>query len=135
MQYNLTVSEEQAKIIKSALEEYFRLRLNQFFDFATDVSRDGYIYDKDDPENSKKFEAYICRRDSALDAFTKAMQIAQPIHIPQTKEMLRAQDVWQVIRHRLYLERGGDINASCTDARAPISLTGEELPTMEKTGG
>lgn len=53
-------------------------------------------------------------------------------YIPQTYEMLRAQDIWQVIRHQLYLDRGGSVNDMVVDARAPMSRTGEELPVMEK---
>lgn len=34
MRYTLELSEEQAEIIKIALEEYFRLRMNQTWDFA-----------------------------------------------------------------------------------------------------
>ena len=35
MRYTLELTEEQAEIIKISLEEYFRLRMNQWFDFAT----------------------------------------------------------------------------------------------------
>ena len=34
MRYTFELSEEQAEIIKIALEEYFRLRMNQTWDFA-----------------------------------------------------------------------------------------------------
>ena len=34
MKYKLELSEEQVEIIKIALEEYFRLRMNQTWDFA-----------------------------------------------------------------------------------------------------
>lgn len=62
MKYALEISEKQAEIIKIALEEYFRLRLNQWFDFATDISLCGYKYDKSGLENDRKFDDYINRR-------------------------------------------------------------------------
>lgn len=136
MDYILKVSEKQAEIIKVALEEYFRLRMNQWFDFATEVSMAGYEYNKDDPDNSQKFDQYIERRNKSEEMFQAAMKKAQSgdrrPYTPQTEEMLRAQDVWQVIRHRLYLDRGGDPNGWCVDAKQPMNHTGEKLPEMVK---
>lgn len=136
MKYILEISEKQAEIIKIALEEYFRLRMNQWWDFANEVAATGFEYNKDDPENSKRFDAYIERRDKSEKLFQEAMKVAQSgdqrPYIPQTDEMLRAQDVWQVIRHRLYLDRGGSINDMVVDARKPMSRTGEKLPEMKQ---
>ena len=136
MKYILEVSEKQAEIIKIALEEYFRLRINQWWDFANEAAATGFEYNKDDPENSKKFDAYIERRDKSEKLFQEAMKVAQSgdarAYIPQTEEMMRAQDVWQVIRHRLYLDRGGSVNDMVVDARIPMSKTGEKLPVMKK---
>ena len=135
MGYILEVSDKQAEIIKIALEEYFRLRMNQFWDFATEVAASGYEYNKEDPENDRKFNEYIERRNKSEKMFQDAMRIAQSgdqrPFIPQTDEMLRAQDVWQVIRHQLYLNRGGSVNDMVADARVPLSRTGEELPVMK----
>lgn len=136
MKYILEISEKQAEIIKIALEEYFRLRMNQWWDFANEVAATGFEYNKDDPENSKRFDAYIERRDKSEKLFQEAMKVAQSgdqrPYIPQTVEMLRAQDIWQVIRHRLYLDRGGRINDMVVDARMPIKRTGEKLPEMKQ---
>ena len=135
MRYILEVSDKQAEIIKIALEEYFRLRMNQFWDFATEVAASGYEYNKEDPENDRKFNEYIERRNKSEKMFQDAMRIAQSgdqrPFIPQTDEMLRAQDVWHVIRHQLYLNRGGSVNDMVADARVPLSRTGEELPVMK----
>lgn len=136
MEYILEVSEKQAEIIKIALEEYFRLRMNQFWDFATEVTASGYEYNKEDPENSKKFDAYIERRNRSEKMFQEAMKVAQSgdtrTYTPQTDEMLRTQDIWQVIRHQLYLDRGGSVQDMFVDANTPISRTGEELPKIKK---
>lgn len=136
MKYILEVSEKQAEIIKIALEEYCRLRMNQWVNFADEVAATGFEYNKDDPENDRNFNEYIKRRDRSEKMFQDAMNVAQSgdrrPYIPQTEEMLRAQDIWQVVRHRLYLDRGGSVNDMVVDARKPMSRTGEELPTMEK---
>ena len=50
----------------------------------------------------------------------------------QTIEMRRAQDIWQVIRHRLWKDRHGDKDDWCVDARDPMPMTDEPLPKMER---
>ena len=133
MKYTLEITEKQAKIIRIALEEYFRLRMNQFFDFATDISLCGYEYGKNDPGNDKKFNDYINRRNESQELFEKAFRIAQPNYQMKTDKMMIAEDIWQVIRHKLYLDRGEDPNDWCVDAREPIKMSDEPLPKMERT--
>lgn len=132
MRYTLELSEEQAEIVKIALEEYFRLRMNQWFDFATNIALCGYEYDKSDPDNDRKFDDYINRRNESQELFEKAFRIAQPNYQLKTDEMMIAEDIWQVIRHKLYLDRGGDPNGWSVDAREPIKLSVETLPKMER---
>ena len=131
MKYTLELSEEQAKIIKIALEEYFRLRMNQWFDFATNIALFGYEYDKSDQDNERKFNAYINRRNESQELFEKAFRTAQPDYHMKTDEMMIAEDIWQVIRHKLYLDRGGDPNGWSVDAREPLRISDEPLPKME----
>lgn len=132
MKYTLEISEKQAEIIKIALEEYFRLRMNQWFDFATNVSLCGYEYDKSDQDNDRKFNNYINRRNESQELFEKAFRTAQPNYQMKTDEMMIAEDIWQVIRHKLYLDRGGNPNGWCVDAREPMKLSDEPLPKMDR---
>lgn len=137
MKYILEISEKQAVIIKIALEEYFRLRMNQWNDFATSVAFSGFEYDKTEKRNAERFNACVERRNSSERVFMAAMEVAQPIRqnyasIQQTEEMLIAQDIWQVIRHKLFLDRGGDLNDWCVDAREPMKMSDEELPKMKE---
>ena len=134
MRYTLELSEEQTEIIKIALEEYFRVRMNQWSDLANDLAFTGFDYGSHD---SMKFNARIERRDGTQRLLEAAMDIAQPmrqhgIYPEQTTEMLRAQDIWQVIRNRLWKDRHGDKNDWCVDAREPMCMTGEPLPKMER---
>ena len=132
--YTLELSEKQAEIIKIALEEYFRLRMNQTWDFADDICFEGFNYENHTPED---FDERIERRDMFRDELKKLLNKVHPLHFrgnkfrEQTIEMRRAQDIWQVIRHKLYLDRGGDPNGWSVDAREPIKLSDETLPKME----
>ena len=109
--YRLDLSEEQSEIIKIALEEYFRLRMNHTWDFADDICFDGFNYESHTPED---FDERIERRDMFRDELEKLLNTVHPLYFrgnkfrEQTIEMRRAQDIWQVIRHRLWKDRHGD---------------------------
>ena len=132
MKYTLEISEKQAEIIKIALEEYFRLRMNQTWDFANDICFDGF-----DCENHTKedFNERMERRDLFKLELESLMNVVHPLQFrgefrEQTIEMLRAQDVWQVIRHRLWKDRHGDKDDWCVDSRKPMPMTDEPLPKI-----
>lgn len=134
MKYTLEISEKQAEIIKIALEEYFRLRMNQTWDFADDICFEGFNYEST-PED---FNERIERRDMLQYELEKLLNTVHPLQFrgnkfrEKTIEMRRAQDIWQVIRHRLWKDRHGDKDDWCVDAREPMSMTDEPLPKMER---
>ena len=136
IRYKLELSEEQSEIIKIALEEYFRLRMNQTWDFADDICFDGFNYKNHTKED---FNERIERRDMFRDELEKLLNKVHPLHFrgnkfrEQTIEMRRAQDIWQVIRHKLWIDRHGDKDDWRVDAREPMSMTDELLPKMERT--
>ena len=135
MRYTLELSKEQAEIIKIALEEYFRLRMNQTWDFADSMC----FEDLEKNHTGEEFNKRIENRDMFRDELEKLLKKVHPLQFrgnkfrEQTIEMRRAQDIWQVIRHKLYLDRGGDPNDWCVDAREPIKMSDEPLPKMERT--
>lgn len=134
MKYTLEITEKQAEIIKIALEEYFRLRMNQTWDFADDICFEDLRKD----HTKEEFNKCIENRDMFRDELEKLMNTVHPLQCKgkfreQTIEMRRAQDIWQVIRHRLWKDRHGDKDDWCVDAREPMRMTGEPLPKMERT--
>ena len=136
--YTLELSEEQAEIIKIALEEYFRLRMNQTWDFANDICFEGYGFKK---RTQEEFNKCIENRDMFRDELEKLLNTVHPLRFrgnkfrEQTIEMRRAQDIWQVIRHRLWKDRHGDKDDWCVDSREPMSMADEPLPKMERMEG
>lgn len=134
MRYTLEISEEQAEIIKIALEEYFRLRMNQTWDFADSLC----FEDLKKNHTEEEFNKCIENRDMFRDELEKLLNIVHPLHFrdgkfrEQTIEMRRAQDIWQVIRHRLWKDRHGDKNDWCVDAREPMPMTDDLLPKIER---
>ena len=137
MRYTLELSEEQANIIKIALEEYFRLRMNQTWDFADSLC----FEDLKKNHTTEEFNKCIENRNMFQDKLKKLLNVVHPLHFrgnkfrEQTIEMRRAQDIWQVIRHRLWKDRHGDKNDWCVDAREPMPMADEPLPKMERMEG
>lgn len=133
MKYTLEISDKQAEIIKIALEEYFRLRMNQTWDFADDICFDGFDCGSHTPED---FDERIERRDMFRDELEKLLNTVHPLHFrgnklrEQTIEMRRTQDIWQVIRHRLWIDRNGDKDDWCVDSREPMPMSDEPLPKI-----
>ena len=135
MRYMLEISEEQAEIIKIALEEYFRLRMNQTWDFADDICFEGFDYKNHTKED---FNERIERRDMFELELTELLNLMHPLQFrngktrKKTIKMLRAIEVFEVIRHRLWKDRCGDKDDWCVDARKPMPMTDEPLPKMER---
>ena len=134
MRYTLELSEEQSEIIKIALEEYFRLRMNQTWDFADNLCSE----DLRENHTKEEFNKYIENRNMFRGELEKLLNAVHPLQFrgnkfrEQTIEMRRAQDIWQVIRHRLWKDRSGDKDDWCVDAREPMPMTDEPLPKMER---
>ena len=132
MNYTLELNEKQAEVLKVVLEEFFRIRMNQFGGLAESLAFAGF-----DHENApdEEFHNRLERRGSAEEVFRAGLKVAQPewqsyTPVPQQEDSLIAQDIWQVVRHRLYLDRGGDPNGMSVDAREPLRLSQEPLPKM-----
>ena len=133
IRYTLELSEEQSEIIKIVLEEYFRLRMNQTWDFADSLC----FEDLKENHTDEEFNKCIENKDMFRDELKKILNVVHPLQFiggkfrEQTIEMRRAQDIWQVIRHRLWKDWHGDKDDWCVDARDPMPMTDEPLPKME----
>lgn len=132
--YNLKLTDNQARVIMVALEDYFRTRLNQWDDFTDEIALNGYKYDRSNPDNDRLFNEYINRRNDSREMFRKAYEIAAPnvYERGKTKDIRTAIDVWHVIRYQKYLERPEPKSHYTVDAYPPRPETIEPLPTIER---
>lgn len=127
----MELSETQAKIIQTALEEWFRIRIGQFSDLAEDLVFSDY---KKDPKHPEKFDVCLQARDDLNAIFDAAKRIAWPNGVTKNKSPVQvqiAEDVWSTLRHELYIANGGDPNSWCVDARPPLQLGAEPLPKIK----
>ena len=136
MKYQITVSKNQMRIIQNALESYFRLRMGQFFDYATEIAEYGYVYDNNNPENDRLFSDYINRRNDAEELFNKAYAVAvpDPYNRRKTEDVQNAIDIWHVIRHQFWKDRPNHSDWT-TDSIEPFAIAGEPLCKIERIEG
>ena len=109
--YTLVINEElifddiqDIKKILYIVEEFMRMRTGQFFDFTSDVAHNGWTYDESKPDNSKKFDEYIERRNESESKFETAFRKVHPYITKKSEKVLLAQDLYDVLKHRIYLD-------------------------------
>lgn len=100
--YNMIVTEKQLRMISYALEEYFRLRMGQEFDFVNDISHMDVDLSPDNPNHERIFDHMIHRRDVLSEIMHCFFRVAFAPYgvVPQkkTEEMMIAEDIWDAIR-------------------------------------
>ena len=99
-------TDEQIYLLEKISECFLRERMGQFWDLAEDLASEGsgYTYNKEDPDNSEKFNAYIARRDEAEKIFNEAFSATGASH--QRGELAnQAGDFFTAIRHSIWLAR------------------------------
>ena len=97
----MTLTENQFRIIKIALEEYFRLRLGQDMDFCNDVAMMNADLSIENPDHEKIFDRYIHKRDCMREVMSAFFHIAFGCYgVPEKKtcDMLIAEDIWDQMR-------------------------------------
>lgn len=126
--YQLTVNERQLKLINTALEEFFRLGLNQWWGLADRLAAIGLkLPPADDPHHDRAFDRYIHARDDARIVMETVGRILWPHGLTkQDDDNILAQDIYQCIRHRLWLDDPDkDRFGFCVDGNKPLLLSSE----------
>lgn len=129
--YRLELTEKQLLIIRNALEEYFRIPLNQWGDLAERLAFKGFSC-KDDKDENKAFDRCITKRDAAVAVFEAAGKILWGYEIPcKDNNQLIAEDIWQTIRYQLYLDSDNK-NTWRVDSIMPLHLGSEPSTKIDK---
>lgn len=129
MKVTMEMNDQQAAIIQEALEEWFRIRMGQFYDLSLTLAEIGFTYE---PNQSGKFDAMIAKRDKLEQLFDEVKRLVYPsmcdcrvdfdIHV--------ATDMWSVLRHERYLAHGGAPNVGTRDSWTPIQIGSLPLPKI-----
>lgn len=130
--YILSLSEKQAVLLMVVLEEFFRIRMNQWGDLADSLAMKNIDLSPDNPNHEKIFDVYIQDRDAVQKVFECAGRILwDGQRNDKSEEQLIAEDIWQVIRHQLWKD-SKNRNNWCVDSRVPLRVSDEPLPEMKK---
>lgn len=129
--YILELNETQAVVLKEALEEYFRIRMNQWNMLAESLALQCIDISPDHPNHKENFERFLCKRDDVQLVFeTVGRMLGWDYSSKKSKEQLIAQDIWQVVRHELWKNQE-ERNEWCVDAREPLKVSKEALPGIK----
>ncbi len=123
--YKITLNEKQIAVVQYALEEYFRLRLGQDFDFSNDIAEMGHDLSVDNPEHKRLFTEFLVRRDAIREVMRAVFHIAFGVYgtpKEKTKNMLIAEDIWDAIRVKRGISRWGRV----------LQVGGEPTPKIEE---
>lgn len=133
MNYTITLTDNQLKTVGNALEMWERMMMGQFFDYVDEIAKNGFIYNRQDPDNRKKFDAYIERRNMALYTLEHGFDLAQPNRQPKTNEMMISEDIWMAIRHKLWEDaKQENKHDYCMGDRVPLGISQEPIPKIER---
>lgn len=125
--YRITLTEQQLRVVRVALEEYFRLRLGQDMDFCDDIASMNTDLSADNPEHNRIFDRFICRRNCMRELMAAFFRIAFGPHgVPEKKtaDMLIAEDIWDAIRVHLGISRYDRV----------LHVSDEPIPDIEVLG-
>lgn len=118
----IELSEAQARIVLSAIEEWFRLRMGQYSDLANDLAFLGF---KHNPGNDREFDRRICKRDAIQEVVKAMLRITFPEYGTPEKidpEVHVASDIWSALRYELWPKTEW--------SSTPIQLGHEPLPKI-----
>lgn len=125
--YTIELTEAQMRVVQTALEEWFRLRMGQEMDFCNDLAGMNVDLSPENPNHNWLFDKYLSRRDHMQEIMRAFFRIAfEPNGYLQEKsnDMLIAETVWDSIRFARGLSKWSQ----------PLQVGPEPCPKIEKRG-
>ena len=128
MKLEVEMTEEQLNLLILSTEIYGRILMNQP-DLAADIiAEDRFFYDKNDPENDRRFHEWIKDRDEMTEKLRMALNVM--FHDSYKSDTCRNLiDIWRVLRHLQY-NISDNIDKSLYDVRASEPYHGGTEPLM-----
>ena len=129
MKLEVEMTQEQLNLLILSTEVYARALMNQPDLVADILAEDRFFYDKEDPENDKRFHEWIAARDE----FTEKLRAALNTMFRDSYKSESCQnliDIWRVLRHLQY-NISGSIDKSLYDVRASEPYRGGTEPPIK----
>lgn len=137
MKLEMEMTEEQLNLLIISTEVYGRILMNQPDLVADIIAEDRFFYDKDDPDNDRRFHEWLKTRDELTEKLRAALNtMFRDSYKSDTCQNLI--DIWHVLRHLQY-NISDNIDKNLYDVRASEPYQGGTEPLMqvrviEKTG-
>ena len=129
----MTMTEEQLRLVNKAIEEYFRLRLGQFWDFADDVCEQGIDLSSENPNHEKVFDNYLVRRNALKTSFETLFRELTVNTGAKSQDCMDMIDMWETIRHWFWQQKTEDQRKEWTvDSNPPLHEGQYPLPVIKK---
>ena len=116
MKLEVEMTQEQLNLLILSTEVYARALMNQPDLVADILAEDRFFYDKEDPENDKRFHEWIAARDEFTEKLRAALNtMFRDSYKSETCQNLI--DIWRVLRHLQY-NISDNMDKSLYDVRA-----------------
>lgn len=137
MRYNISIecNEQQAHLIEDALEEYFRIRMNQFYEISDGLAFDGLEQDRNENGDIDKeaFDKRLRLRDDLNNTFTIIGNLhneAMGSDSSRSEDCRNVSDIWSCFRHELFKTEEPNTYPWDVRGRTPIQLGEFDLPKI-----
>ena len=128
MKLEVEMTEEQLNLLILSTEIYGRILMNQPDLVADIIAEDRFVYDKNDPENDRRFHEWIKDRDEMTEKLRMALNVM--FHDSYKSDTCQnLSDIWRVLRHLQY-NISDNIDKSLYDVRASEPYHGGTEPLM-----
>ena len=129
MKLEMEMTEEQLNLLILSTEVYGRILMNQPDLVADIIAEDRFFYDKEDPDNDRKFHEWIKARDELTEKLRAALNtMFRDSYKSDTCQNLI--DIWHVLRHLQYYV-SDHIDKNLYDVRASEPYQGGTEPLMK----
>ena len=129
MKLEVEMTEGQLNLLILSTEVYGRILMNQPDLVADIIAEDRFFYDKEDPENDRKFHEWIKARDELTEKLRTALNtMFRDSYKSDTCQNLI--DIWHVLRHLQY-NISDNIDKNLYDVRASEPYQGGTEPFMQ----
>ena len=129
MKVEVEMTEEQLNLLILSTEVYARALMNQPDHVADILAEDRFFYDKEDPDNDKRFHEWINSRDELTEKLRLALNtMFRDSYKSDTCQNLI--DLWHVLRHLQY-NISANIDKNLYDVRASEPYQGGTEPLMK----
>ena len=116
MKLEVEMTQEQLNLLILSTEVYARALMNQPDLVADILAEERFFYDKEDPENDKRFHEWIAARDDFTEKLRAALNtMFRDSYKSETCQNLI--DIWRVLRHLQYII-SDNMDKSLYDVRA-----------------